>query len=101
MGFIKMIIHFFKTYESSLKNILKFYKYGLWSYYDIKGTIASAFYHRLHIQMLKWLNIVSPDPVYGSYLRRWRIGMNLKIVYVLIKASQKFSHLSKMDTLNT
>ncbi len=100
-GVLKNDFTLFNTYESSLKAILKYYNFGFWSYYDIKGTVASAFYHKLHIQMLMWIDSVSAEPIYKSHIRKWKTGLKLKIIYVLIKAVQKFSNLSKTDTLNT
>lgn len=100
-GVYKNDYSLFKVYENSLKNILKKYNFGFWSYYDIKGTVASGFYHRLHIEMLMWVNSVSPNNIYEKNIKRWKIGIKLKGIYVFFKAFQKFSHLSKTDTLNS
>lgn len=100
-GIYKNDYSLFKFYEDSLKNILKNYNLGFWSYYDLKGTVASAFYHRLHINMLTWINSVSPDRIYVSNILKWKIGMKIKVIYVFFKAFQKFTNLSKSDTLDT
>lgn len=44
----------------SLKNHLKDYDGGFWSYYDSKKAIAGEFYHDLHIAQLKALEITFP-----------------------------------------
>ncbi|MFZ4401728.1 MAG: D-glucuronyl C5-epimerase family protein [Bacteroidales bacterium] len=92
----------FNQYQSSLRNILDFYKFGFfWSYYDVKGLVASAFYHKLHINMLKWLNSVNPDRLYSKTIKIWKIGLYFKFVYIFVKAFQKLINLSKIDTLDT
>jgi heparosan-N-sulfate-glucuronate 5-epimerase len=100
-GVFKNDFSLFQTYENSLNNILKKYHYGLWSYYDIKRIIASSYYHRLHINMLTWLNTVAPDDIYKSSLKKWKRGLYFKAFYILAKAFQKFFNLSKIDTLDT
>lgn len=44
---------------------------GHWSYYDWSGKYTSPFYHRLHIELLKALNNLSPDFVFEQYIDKW------------------------------
>ena len=45
---------------SALLHRLSTYNAGYWSYYDAAGTIASPFYHQLHIEQFKALEMTFP-----------------------------------------
>ncbi|MEM2351186.1 MAG: D-glucuronyl C5-epimerase family protein [Thermoproteota archaeon] len=42
-----------------------------WSYYDALGNIASDKYHRFHVRQMKWLFLVTGDPIYARYAEDW------------------------------
>jgi hypothetical protein len=46
---------------SALLAHLHKYDAGFWSFYDTSGTMASPFYHRLHIAQLKALELSHPE----------------------------------------
>jgi heparosan-N-sulfate-glucuronate 5-epimerase len=46
---------------SALLARLHMYDAGYWSFYDTSGTLASPFYHRLHIAQLEALELSYPD----------------------------------------
>lgn len=50
---------FFDMSISSLIYILPKFVCEQWSYYDLGGSIASKFYHKLHIELLKAIEIIS------------------------------------------
>jgi heparosan-N-sulfate-glucuronate 5-epimerase len=45
----------------ALTQFLHGYRMTYWSHYDLKGTIASPFYHQLHIAQLKALELAFPE----------------------------------------
>ena len=70
------------------------YNAGYWSYYDLTGTLASPFYHRLHIAQLKALELAFPE--HAETFRRtrevWVRQLNAplcKARAVAVKAFQK------------
>ena len=52
---------FFVRSVNTLKKYLHKYDAGYWSYYNIRKTIASPFYHHLHISQLEALELILPD----------------------------------------
>ncbi|MCL6572488.1 MAG: D-glucuronyl C5-epimerase family protein [Bacillus sp. (in: Bacteria)] len=46
---------------NALISYLPKYNAGFWSFYDLKGNLASPFYHRLHIAQLKALEVTFPQ----------------------------------------
>lgn len=52
----------------ALRDYLPRYNAGYWSFYDLTGTLASPFYHRLHIAQLQALELAFPEhaPVFRS-----------------------------------
>lgn len=58
--------------EAALAASLPRFDAGVWSRYDTSGTLASPFYHRLHIAQLTVLERLWPERgVYRHYRRRW------------------------------
>lgn len=56
---------------NTLKQHLADYDTGYWSYYNIRGNLASPFYHDLHINQLKALAKIDSDPIWFNYVQRW------------------------------
>lgn len=53
-----------ETLEATLSALLarlRMYDAGFWSFYDTSGTLASPFYHRLHIAQLEALELSYPE----------------------------------------
>ena len=50
-----------------------------WSRYDLfphrLTHVTSPFYHRLHVEQLRALDVLAPDPAFGSTARRWESGL--------------------------
>ena len=42
-----------------------------WSFYDLGGSIASPFYHKLHIELLKALSAISNKLLFNEFAKRW------------------------------
>lgn len=61
----------FQISLATLKQHLADYDAGYWSYYDIRGHLASPFYHELHIHQLSALAMVDDSNVIASYRDRW------------------------------
>ncbi len=55
---------------NTLTSILPRYNAGYWSFYDLGGTLASPFYHRLHIAQLQALERAFPE--HADAFRRMR-----------------------------
>jgi heparosan-N-sulfate-glucuronate 5-epimerase len=51
------------------------YDAGFWSLYELSGTrlktVASTFYHSLHIIQLKILNLLTGEDIFRQYAKRW------------------------------
>lgn len=90
-------MNLFKIYIDDLKALLPRYRLLYWSYYDLGGTVASSFYHRLHIDMMEVLYKLTDDKIFLEYAQRWKKGLHYSCVFILIKAFQKCLNLKKMD----
>lgn len=87
----------FEVYIDDLKALLPRYRLSYWSYYDLKGTVASRFYHRLHIDMMEVLYQLTEEQMFLEYARKWEKGLRYSFIFIFIKASQKFLNIRKMD----
>ncbi len=70
---------YFEAWEKTtneIKNSLKKFDSGHWSFYDLGGKITSPFYHSLHIELLKALDHLAPDPEYKKYIDKWNSQKN-------------------------
>jgi hypothetical protein len=77
-----------KTLEKHLKN----YDCGYWSHYDVRGNIASPFYHKMHIALLEALYMVSSSPVFLYYAKKWKMYQSKftnRLRAFIVKAYQK------------
>ncbi|MBW4506560.1 MAG: D-glucuronyl C5-epimerase family protein [Scytonematopsis contorta HA4267-MV1] len=53
-----------KAFDDCLKALMVYlpkFNAGFWSFYDTNGSIASPFYHQLHINQLKTLELTFPE----------------------------------------
>lgn len=55
----------------TLKGHLYEYDAGYWSYYDVRGHLASHFYHDLHIHQLTALAMIDNDTLVAEFRDRW------------------------------
>lgn len=77
-----------KGIESLKKNI---YLYNIskinWSKYDLYphkvDNITSIFYHKLHIEQLKAMYILTGEMIYKEYYTQWEKAKNNKVIYTL------------------
>lgn len=77
---------------STLKKHISDYDNSYWSCYDVRGHIASPFYHDLHISQLKALAQIDHDPIWNGYSQKWMRYRNKstnKTKAFVIKAIQK------------
>ena len=70
------------------------YNTGCWSYYDLTGTLASPFYHRLHIAQLEALELAFPEhaKIFRQTREVWARQLNAplcKARAIAVKAFQK------------
>lgn len=56
--------------DSTKEALIKF-DTGYWSYYDLGGSIASPFYHQLHINQLKAMYEITSDEFYYNLAKKW------------------------------
>ncbi|MGC8947555.1 MAG: D-glucuronyl C5-epimerase family protein [Anaerolineae bacterium] len=61
----------FRLSLDTLKGHLHEYDAGYWSYYDIRGHLASPFYHDLHIHQLTALAMIDDDTLIPEFRDRW------------------------------
>ena len=76
----------------TLASLLKRYDRGYWSNYDLEKTIASPFYHDLHIEQLKVMYKLFGNEEFKEVYERWikyqKSFVKSKIAFV-VKAVQK------------
>lgn len=82
---------------TTLTRVMPRYDLGYWSRYDLSGTIASPFYHSLHIAQLTALEITFAKhaSVFGEYRRRFEVQRDSKLSRVRAvarKAAQKLAN---------
>ena len=61
----------FRLSLETLKGHLHEYDAGYWSYYDVRGHLASPFYHDLHIHQLTVLTLIDNDTPIAEFRDRW------------------------------
>ena len=77
--------------------ILKRYKFGLnWSYYDNKGTLASRFYHDLHLAMV--MSLLNLGLVEDSVIK-FKYSQVEGVLMTLLKALQKIRKVGSISVL--
>lgn len=69
--------HIFDISLSSLRLIIDNFNYNGWSFYDLDGHYASRFYHKLHVDLLAALNVISSNS-FLEYKEKWEAGLNNK-----------------------
>lgn len=60
------------------------YNAGYWSFYDLVGTVASTFYHRLHIAQLHALELAFPE--HAETFRSVRQDFSRQLKSILCRA---------------
>lgn len=92
-----------ERYETGLKTLkhhLRRYDLGWlkWSLYDLYpfkvSDIASIFYHKLHIQQLRAMALLSGDEDFNMMAKRWERGRNSRWQYVWATAYKVLHKLS-------
>lgn len=68
----KIYFDFFSRSLNTLINNLHIFDSGFWSYYSENKTIASPFYHDLHISQLEALFLISGDKTVKYYIGEWK-----------------------------
>lgn len=67
--------HLFNESVRTLQDCLPNYDSGYWSLYEQSGTrmkmLASPFYHQLHIVQLQVMTILTGDPRFRDFAKRW------------------------------
>ena len=56
---------------ASLEKYLPLFKASYWSKYDLKGKLASPFYHKLHIAQMQAMYQLTGHVVFKQYAERW------------------------------
>ena len=77
---------------NSLVMALPQFDNGYWSMYDLDGRIASPFYHRLHIAQMSALYLITGNPVFESYAKKWQddtVHFSSRARSFMLKAWQK------------
>jgi len=84
-----------KTLESSLGS----YDSGYWSYYDVRGNIASPSYHSVHIALLEVLYALTDVETFRDFSNSWK-DYQKKILNrnkaIFVKLWQKFKNPGKV-----
>ena len=84
-----------ETLEKSLNTLeamLPSFSCSYWSLYDVKGKMASPFYHRLHIAQMQAMYILTGHDIFDLYAKKWNTYLNkptYKTVAFVKKAFQK------------
>lgn len=84
-----------KFIDSALDSLIKslhFFDNGYWSMYDNKNTICSPFYHRLHINQLKALYLMTGRDEFEKVILKWEMyerNVLFKSLATIVKIKQK------------
>ena len=62
---------FYQSFNTLKRNLFMFDS-GYWSFYDEERTLASPFYHDLHISQLEALLLVTGDETINHYINKWK-----------------------------
>ena len=79
----------------TLKKSLPEYDLGYWSFYDMKGTITSYYYHTVHIIQMKALYQMTGDDIFIEYSKKWDRQLNSfysrtrKKIYHLVQVTKR------------
>ncbi|MBV5283185.1 MAG: hypothetical protein JZU53_12210 [Paludibacter sp.] len=92
---------YFDYHISVLKSIIVKYNFVFnWSYYTTTKTIASLFYHQLHIDMMYSLHHITKDLFFLKKARFWEKSLRFGYLFIFIKAIQKVLNMSSLNTIN-
>lgn len=101
-GLIKNDFNFFNYHINNLKKILANYHLkGGWSFYNLKGVVASRFYHNLHVNMLKSLHVIAGDVYFKDLSEKWQKGFRYRFIYLLYKSIQKLVTVKHIHVLQS
>lgn len=81
-----------KKLNRSLVENMNLFDTGYWTKYENKKSIASPFYHDLHIEQLKAMYLITQDNTFKKYITKWegyRRNRFYKSLSILIKIKQK------------
>ena len=73
------IKNFYDKSVCSLIKVISNFDAGYWSKYDIDKKIASSFYHRLHIELLKVMYDLTGEDIFIFYSDRFETYQNKKM----------------------
>jgi hypothetical protein len=90
----------FMNYISDLKGLMNKFKLNGWSFYDIKGMVASKFYHQLHIDMMHVLYWLTNDSFFLEYANYWSRGKRYSVLFTFMKSFQKLRDIRKMPFIS-
>lgn len=79
----------FSRFENALRRLLPRFGFGIWSYYDRKGSFCSRFYQQLHVDLLQVFYQLTQNTTYLHYRNRWKKGLKFSFFFVFLKAMQK------------
>ncbi len=66
---------FFAEGVSTLVKLLPKYDLNFWSLYDLyspESTISSFYYHQLHIELLRAMNIITNESIFSEFSSKWK-----------------------------
>lgn len=91
---------FYADHIANLKKIIHHFELpGGWTYYNLKGVIASRFYHNLHVNMMYALFKITGDIDFYNLAIKWQRGLKFRIFYLIFKSVQKLKTLKFIHVL--
>lgn len=66
------VSNFWNHSVNTLVRALPSYALSYWTSYDLAGTVASPFYHTLHIAQMEAMHRLTGDETFALFARRWR-----------------------------
>jgi len=70
-GLREPLVFFYQNYASLVRRLPQF-DLGWWSAYDEAGNVAKPFYHRLHVNQLRALEMILPSTPLARAILNWR-----------------------------
>ncbi len=86
----------FKSLLGTITRNLEKYDAGFWSFYELTPqrikSLASPFYHRLHIVQLQIMHLMTDDEIFLFYANKWRDYLDrrlFRVMAIMYKAAFK------------
>jgi len=89
-----------KLYNDSVSTLILYlprFSNRFWSNYNLGGSIASPFYHRLHIAQMKVMYQLTKNEIFNSFAERWMGNDKNKFFKILAFVKKAYQKILEED----